>query len=114
MRAPKRAKSQPSVGSASASATKASKSAGIPRGYCVAGQVGTVAAAGNPCAAKKGEPAIQLRTRVVRVYERTQEPASGRYPLRCGGDDLGYLHLFARSAAGEGNHCDPVNDRNDE
>jgi len=74
-------------------------------------EVGTVAAAGDPCAAKKGETAIQLRTRVVRVYQRTQEPASGRYPLRCGGDDLGYLHLFARSAAGEGNHCDPVNDR---
>lgn len=70
----------------------------------------TVAAASNPCAAKKGESATQLRTRVVRIYQRSVEPGSGRYPLRCGGDDLGYLHLFAKSAAAEGDHCDPVND----
>src|SRR5262245_30778296 len=37
----------------------------------------TVAAAANPCAARKGETAAQLRTRVVRTYSRTQEPASG-------------------------------------
>jgi hypothetical protein len=73
-------------------------------------EVLTVAAASNPCRARKGEAAIQLRTRVVRVYQRTQEPASGHYPLRCGGDDLGYLHLFAKSATGEGDHCDPAND----
>jgi hypothetical protein len=69
------------------------------------------AAAGNPCAARKGESTIQLRMRVVRVYQRIREPASGRYPLRCGGDDLGYLHLFAKTASAEGDHCDPVNDR---
>ncbi len=74
-------------------------------------EVLTVAAASNPCQATKGETTIQLRTRVVRVYVRTQEPASGRYPLRCGSDDLGYLHLFAKSASAEGDHCDPVNDR---
>ena len=70
----------------------------------------TAAAASNPCTARAGESAIQLRTRVVRVYERTQLPGAGRYPLRCGGDDLGYVHLFARSASAEGDHCDPVND----
>jgi hypothetical protein len=71
----------------------------------------TVVAASNPCAARKGETAPQLRTRVVRTYERTQAPAAGRYPLRCGGEDLGYLHLFAKSANAEGDHCDPINDR---
>jgi hypothetical protein len=69
------------------------------------------AAASNPCAARKGETGIQLRVRVVHVYERTQPPGLGRYPLRCGGEDLGYLHLFAKSASAEGDHCDPVNDQ---
>jgi hypothetical protein len=70
----------------------------------------TVAAASNPCQAKAGEAAQHLRARVVKVYDRTSAPGAGKYPLRCGGDDLGYLHLFSKAAQAEGDHCDPVND----
>jgi len=75
--------------------------------------VGTVAAAGNPCAAKKGETAALLALRVVRTYQRTKPPAPyapTQYPLRCGNTKSGYLHLLDERAHGNYDHGDPVND----
>lgn len=70
----------------------------------------TVAAAGNPCAARKGETALQVRTRLLKTYQRTQPPGAGQYPLHCGNETFGYLHMLSKAAAGEGDHCDPLND----
>src|SRR5258708_39506399 len=71
----------------------------------------TVAAASNPCQARKGESAQQLRDRVLKTYRRSQPPGAGSYPLRCGNPTFGYAHLLSRATAGEGDHCDPMNDR---
>jgi hypothetical protein len=69
------------------------------------------AAAGNPCGARKGESAQQLRDRVLKTYRRSQPPGASSYPLRCGNSTFGYLHLLSRATAGEGDHCDPLNDQ---
>src|SRR5262249_42708180 len=55
--------------------------------------------------------AIQLRDRVLKTYQRSGPPGAGSYPLRCGNPTFGYLHLVGRSTAGEGDHCDPLNDQ---
>jgi len=76
-------------------------------------EVGTVAAAGNPCAAKAGESAALLALRVVRTYQRTKPPAQyapTRYPLRCGDRRGGYLHLLDQLSKGNVDHGDPAND----
>jgi len=76
-------------------------------------EVGTVAAAGNPCAAKKGETAKQLALRVARTYQRTVALATTlptKFPLRCGDPDYGYLHLLDALSKGRSDHGDPVND----
>jgi hypothetical protein len=73
----------------------------------------TVAAATNPCQAKAGETAQHLRLRVVKTYERSQAPGSGRYPLRCGDNSFGYLHMLHKMSGTDSDaqdHCDPVND----
>ena len=52
----------------------------------------TVAAADDPCAARKGESAALLALRVVKTYQRSSPPVAGaptRYPLRCGGVPAG-------------------------
>jgi hypothetical protein len=71
------------------------------------------AAAGDPCAARKGEAAGLLALRVVRTYQRTSPPVPGRptkYPLRCGTKDYGYMHLLDERAHGNYDHGDPEND----
>ena len=73
----------------------------------------TVAAASNPCQARAGESAALLALRVVRTYQRTSPPVPGAptlYPLRCGTQDYGYLHMLAERAHGNYDHGDPVND----
>ena len=73
----------------------------------------TVAAAGDPCAARAGETPKQLELRIVQRYKRTQppNPAGPTYPLRCGTKSYGYIHLLDEIAQGHHDHCDPVNDR---
>jgi hypothetical protein len=71
------------------------------------------AAAGNPCAARKGESAALLALRVVRTYQRTSPPVPGtpiKFPLRCGTKDYGYMHLIDERAHGNYDHGDPEND----
>jgi hypothetical protein len=74
-------------------------------------EVLTVAAGSNPCQVRKGESAIQVRDRVLKTYQRSGPPGAGSYPLRCGNPTFGYLHLLSRATAGEGDHCDPLNDQ---
>jgi hypothetical protein len=71
------------------------------------------AAAGNPCAARKGESAALLALWVVRTYQRTTALAGNlpaRFPLRCGDAGYGYLHLLDALSKGRTDHGDPVND----
>jgi hypothetical protein len=71
------------------------------------------AAASNPCTARAGEPAALLALRVVKTYQRTNPPVAGaptRFPLRCGTNDYGYLHLLDARAHGNFDHGDTVND----
>jgi len=71
------------------------------------------AAAGNPCAARRGESGALLALRMVRTYQRTSLPAPGaptKYPLRCGNTKSGYLHLLDERAHGNYDHGDPLND----
>ena len=73
----------------------------------------TVAAASDPCQAKAGESAGLLALRVVKTYQRSSPPVPGaptRYPLRCGTNDYGYLHLLDERAHGNYDHGDPEND----
>ena len=73
----------------------------------------TVAAADNPCAARKGESAALLALRVVKTYQRTSPPAPGaptQYPLRCGNTRSGHLHLLDERAHGNYDHGDPVSE----
>jgi hypothetical protein len=76
-------------------------------------EVLTVAAATNPCAARKGESAALMALRVVRTYQRTTALAGNlptRFPLRCGDAGYGYLHLLDALSKGRTDHGDPVND----
>ena len=71
------------------------------------------AAGDNPCIPKQGETPKDREVRqlrVVKVYERSREPAAGKYPLRCGSASNGYLHMRDKVQRGDQDHCDPLND----